>query len=227
MKDQITMLVNSCDKNSFLWEPFAGMFHIHWDKEIDIEKYILSETESADIDGFEFILGGKNSWSTNVLYALDQIKTKYVFWWIEDFFMRNMMLKQSFEGFLYFLEKYNADKLVVHYPHAELKLIPQELEYNLYRMAQDSPYTTTLQPSIWNVEHFKSCLIDGENPWQFELGGSERLNKRNHNILLYMISGLDHERWHNEALHRGEKTDHYYRLLKQFNLEHLIQEDNT
>lgn len=218
MKDQITMLVNTCDKNSFLWKPFYELFNIYWDKSVDIDKYILGETDSIDLDGFEFILPGKNAWSDNLLYALDKIKTKYVFWWIEDFFMINTINKQSFESFLYLLEEYNADKLVVHYPHSELKLTPLLPEYNIFTMDQDSPYTTTLQPSLWNVEHLKSCLISNENPWKFEIEGSQRLNARGHTILLFM----NETRWHLEALSRGTPTPEYYSLLKYHNLDYLI-----
>lgn len=218
MKEKITMLVNSCDKNSHLWKPFSALFNLYWDKNIDIKKYILSETIVDNIEGFDFILAGKNSWTKCVLHALNQIKTKYVFWWIEDFFMIDTIKYDSFETFIYLMEHYGADKFVIHHPHAELKLSPLLPEHNIFTMNSDSPYTTTLQPSIWDVEHFKSCLLDDETPWQFELQGSERLNARTHTILLYQTPS----RWHYEALYKGNPTPEYYHIINHHNLQHLI-----
>lgn len=218
MTFDLSIVVNSCDKYNFLWTPFSELFNQYWDKEIDVPKYILGETQSAKIDGFDFILPGKNSWTHNVKFALDSIKTKYVLWINDDYFFVRTLFKDNFECFFYLIDHYNCDKFIIHYPHAELKLNNLLDEYQIYSMSQDSPYTTTLQSSIWNVELFKWCLKENETPWQFELNGTERLNKKGHTILLKLIQ----ERWYWEAMTKGKFNPEYYHILNSHNKSHLI-----
>lgn len=217
MTFDFSIIVNSCDKYKFLWKPFVELFEIYWDKNIDVPKYILGETISENIDGFFFILPGKNIWSDNVIYALNMITTKYVLWLNDDYFLIKTIPKETFEEYFYLIDHYNADKLVIHYPHSELKLIPILKDYGIYRMDQDSPYTTTLQSSLWKAEHFKSCLIKGETPWEFELKGTERLNSQPHMILHHLI-----DRWYFEAMTKGKFNKEYYDILKFHGKEHLI-----
>ncbi len=90
----------------------------------------------------------------------------------------------------------------------------------MYRLHQHSLYTISMQASIWNKNFFKSCLIKHghENPWEFEVNGSTRLNStQTHNILF----DKQEEPWYNEAMRKGQFTQEYHDILKKENLHEI------
>jgi len=219
MNLDFTILVSTCDKYRFLWKPFSELFNLYWDKNIDVEKYFVGETVEENISGFKFLNPGKQkTWSEGMFSALNKVKTKYVLLILDDYFFVKKIPLDTFECYLYLLENYKADKLSIHYPHAELKLTSVIEEFDIYKMDQNSPYTTTTQSSLWNVEFFKSCLSKNESIWQFEIEGTKRLNERKHTILLHQII----DRWYYEAMSKGKFNPEYYYILNRHNLSSLI-----
>jgi len=221
MKFDLTVLIATCDKYNFLWNPFSELFNLYWDKNIEVKKCFVGETIKGDISDFTFLTPGKfpnNAWSDRIKCALDQIETKYVLLLLDDYFLVKTNPIENFETYFYLLEHYQADKLSIHYPHEELKLTPLIKEFDIYQMDQDSPYTTTTQSSIWNVEFFKSCLEDNQSIWQFEIEGSKKLNDRGHKILFHQII----DRWYFEAMTKGKFNPEYYHILNHHNLSNLI-----
>lgn len=228
MTFDLTVLVGSCDKYSYLWSPFAFLFNTHWDQSIDVPKFILTETKSENLPGFQFICSEKDrpgpapsqkNWSNAVLTALNQITTKYVLWMQDDYFLVRTLGKETFESYFYLMEHYKADKLAIHYPHTELKLTPLIPEFSIYTMDQDSPYTNTLQSAIWNVEFFKRCLLPNESPWEFELLGGVRTNANPHTILLHQIV----PNWYYDVVQKGIRHEKYESILRAHNRPDLIR----
>lgn len=213
----ITLLVGTCDKYSFLWNKFAILFDRYWDKNINISRFFLSETQNFDDFGFQSILPGKIPYSDCLKYALDKVDTDYVLWMQDDYFLRKTIDRSKFEFYMS-LMTYGVDRLGIHEDsnlYSKSRLIK-----NVYRLHQNSMYTISMQASIWNVNFFKSCLIQegSENPWEFEVEGSSRLNSSKlHNILF----DKQDSPWYNEAMRKGQFTEEYHKILEEEGLHDI------
>jgi len=209
----ITLLVGTCDKYSHLWNTFSILFDKYWDNTINIPRYFLSETEEFNDYGFKSILPGKISYSDCLKYALDRVDTKYVLWMQDDYFLRKTIDKSQFDFYMSLMNT-GVDRFGIHEDSEFYS--KSHIINNIYRLHQNSLYTISMQASIWNVDFFKSCLIEdgSENPWEFELNGTERLNVRPHNILF----DKQNPAWYNEAMRKGSFTPEYYSIIKQENL---------
>jgi hypothetical protein len=207
----ITLLVGTCDKYQHIWKYFGELFERYWDKNIEIQKYFLSETKSFDDYGFKSILPGNIPYSDCLKYALDIVDTKYILWMQDDYFLRKKIYKSKFNTYISLMD-YGVDRLGIH---EDSYLYNKSYSANnFYRLHQFSLYTISMQASIWNKEFFKSCLIPvgSENPWEFEINGSFRLNtSRQHNI----VFDKQQEPWYKEAMKKGKFTDDYYKILEE------------
>lgn len=210
MKYKFTILVGTCDKYSFIWDDFASLFNRYWDSNIKVDKYFLSETESKNIDGFRFFTPGKISYSDCLIYALNKIKTPYVLWLQDDYFLRKTIDNKKFKYYFDFIEKNNVDRFGIKDDskyYTKSKFIDE-----IWKIDPKSQYTISMQASIWNVDYFKKCLKLNETPWQFELNGTSRINNNNMSNNLYFE--LQSSPWYLEAMKKGAMTDNYYKIKK-------------
>lgn len=204
----LTVLIGSCDKYFFLWSDFAWRFNnfIGQFMEPNIDKYIISETIAYSGTDFKTILCGKIPYSTCLGTALEKVKTKYVLWLQDDYFITNS-LTRGIEWYISIMNEHNIDRIGI-YPDYPLTHFDGEL-MGLKRLGPNCRYSISMQASIWNTEFFKKCLGPTETPWEFELNGTKRLNKTSHNSYLHIV-----ERWYLEACKKGTLTANYYRLRR-------------
>jgi hypothetical protein len=213
IKSDLSVLVSSCDKYSHLLPYFTFLFDKYWGPKKEYKKYISTESIVLEHPDYSPILTNISSWSDSIIESISNIQTKYVFIILEDFFLVREISKDTIEKSLKIIRKENVDKYVYHYPHVafEGKLDQTQYSSNVYKIQQDSEYTLSLQPSIWKVDFLKKCLIKGESPWDFEIKGSDRINKMiQHKIYMELIP----YGYHREAMSRGEFTPEYYKILE-------------
>ena len=54
-------------------------------------------------------------------------------------------------------------------------------QYDLFERT-DPQYSLSLQAAVWNRQLLLDVLVPGETPWEVELNGSERLNKKGYRV---------------------------------------------
>lgn len=207
----ITLLVGTCDRYSFLWQNFCILFDRYWDKSINIDKYFVSETIPCNEYGFKTILPGKIPYSDCLKYAISFVNTKYILWMQDDYFLQKTIDKSIFQYYMSIINN-GIDRFGIH-EDSEFYSKTHVIN-DIYRIQQNSLYTISMQASIWNKDFFKSCLIESgsENPWEFEINGSQRLNSSKiHNILF----DKQQEPWYKEAMRKGQFTQDYYSILEK------------
>ena len=69
-----------------------------------------------------------------------------------------------------------------------------------------------MQASLWNVNFMYKCFKDNETPWEFEVDGSERLNRSKNHRIFYAAQDPP---WYLEACRKGAFTDDYYNICKE------------
>jgi hypothetical protein len=183
------ILVGSCDKYHYLWNHFNYLFHKYWDNSIDVKKYIITQETDARLHKFETIKVKNGTFSIGVKKAIDKIKPKNILW-LQD----------------------SAGRFGIHDDSAFYAKLP--VYKNIYKFHQQSLYTISLQASFWNTNFLYSCFDkdNEEDPWQFEVEGSERLNK---NCLHRIFFAMQEKPWYLEACRKGKFTEDFYNICKQ------------
>lgn len=187
--NNLTLLVGTCDDYSFLWKNFIKLCNKYWEPEC--KKMIVSEELKHDYHSYEFITPGNNiNWSDRMIHAINQIKTDFIFFVLEDYFLKEKISNQSIIESINFLEKENANKLVfTTIPFGFYKLF--HIKDDLYKMQDDSDYLTSVQPAIWRKSFLLKCLQKNWNPWEFEIYGTNLIRNQDNKIYLkYKIDSI-------------------------------------
>lgn len=213
VNNDITLLIGTCDKYSFLWEEFVYLFNKYWDSSIPIDKYFMTESETdKTLNGFEFIKNDKIPYSNRLMSTLEKISTPYVLWMQDDYFLRKTLPKKTFDNYLKFTKENNLDRFGIC---EDSKYYTKKyIKDDIFKLDQNSEYTLSMQCSIWDTEFFKSCLEPNESIWDFEIKGTQRLNNLTHNTYI----APQNPPWYLEAMRKGEYTEWYYNIKKEENI---------
>lgn len=206
----LSLLVGSCDKYSFIWDKFFKLFDKYWDHSITIDKYFVTEHKPAFHKDFRPLCVGNYIWTKFARLALQQINTDYILWMQDDYFLRKTISAEQFSNYMNFVETNNVDRLGIH-GHSNLYSYVDPSG----RLTQNSLYTASLQASIWNKKILLSLLEQNdETNWRFEIDGTIRFNQTQHKVYV----SVQQESWYLEALKQGSYTQDYFNICKEENL---------
>jgi len=179
--EDVTIIVSSCDKYAELWEPFSKLLFKYWPSLKTYNKHVpvilITNKKSFSFKGIQnFQTGEDKSWSDNMLQVLSHVKTKYVLYLQEDYFLSQPVNNE----FLYYLiKKMKQD----HIPYIQLnqdsasyadtqKSFPTVK--NSIVKSQYLGYRTALQAAFWQKDVFEWLIKKKESPWEFESYGGMR-----------------------------------------------------
>lgn len=182
MKNDITLLIGTCDRYSFLWDNFVTLCDKYWN--VDCQKIFAGETKQVQKKGYYTSMCGRRSWSDIIKITLDYIKTEYVFFILEDCFLHTHITENFIERGISFLKENGANKLVYTSAYCEYYNI-SHYDKNIFKMLDNSDYLTTMQPAIWKTDFLKKCLLSNMNPWQFETDGTNLIKNNDNRIYIY------------------------------------------
>lgn len=171
MTEQFAILITSCDKYSDLWEGFFSQ--LNKNLSLPLKKYLLSNHNIYDgkfSNQVETICIGEDlNWSDGLKRCLEQIPERKLLVILEDFFISKAIDKHFMLNAINF--SINQDAQILH-----CEKVPGSVKSNFSSYAKcepGSPYLISVC-AIWDREYLNSLLINGENPWQFEVFGSYR-----------------------------------------------------
>lgn len=196
--NDITILVNSCDLYEDAWDPFFKLLKIQWP---ECEKYsIVLNTETKKYNckflDVNTICGGANiPWSKRLKKVLSQIKTEFVLYFLEDFFLMSPVSTESFEKALQLIRQ---DEQIGYIG----------LKYNERHIFKDESKKDLSQPffnkddlvkanrvnsmtAIWRRDWLISLIRNHETPWEFEIYASKRSMRTNKTVLIINNDVLD------------------------------------
>ncbi len=189
-KNICSMLVTSCDSYEDAWNPFFQLLHIMWP---DLEYPIYLNTESKeyhnDIIDVKVLhpfntmdeKGKPISWSRRLREILNQIDSKYILFFLEDFFLMSPVRADIVENSIEYMEK-NSDVVMVDYfsePHDD-RVVMNEFSYT----SRDYDYGINAMAALWRKDFLLQILRD-ENPWDFEFNATRRWWKTDQKILTH------------------------------------------
>lgn len=183
-KDDLTILVVSTKSYSDLWEGFFSCKENFWN-DCPYHTVLSTDVNNYTRQGVEVISTGTYSeWSVRAKNALNKIKTKYVCFLLEDFYITKKVDTKKIEQALEIMKRDN----IRHYKLFSLSKIKtptyKENEYIL-TIPESLPYGLSLIAGIWEKDFFLQKIGNGiYNPWKFEVDRLEEEKKSNGSMRL-------------------------------------------
>ena len=170
--NNLTVIVNSCDKYDDLWQPFFQLFKKYGGELAKCPIVLNTESKKFAYEGLNIVCPNNYSedvaWGKRLRDTLKTIKTDYVFFLLDDFFLQSEVDEEVFLNCIKWLDE-NAKVGAFNFisiekakaEHADFKgfcLMPNNLAYRL-----------NAQACIWRKEFLFNSLLDNESPWDCEV----------------------------------------------------------
>lgn len=185
-KNNVALLVHSCDRYEFLFKGFAFFFSKYWDFDINCNYYFATEEKVVRVKGFENICSGKGEWADRLARILkEKISEKYILYFQEDMWL-NKNINASFFNQLFKLTEKNNWKQVKLHSSEIYQTNPTDFFIDGFNIARldnkNSDFLMSHQVTLWNKDFLLKQLHKQEHPWRNERKGTIRLRKLNPEI---------------------------------------------
>lgn len=183
----VTILVNSCDLYEDAWNPFFRLLQIQWP---NCPKNIILNTESKIYKDSYFNVKSiyppkEMKWGERLIYALNKIDSKYILFFLEDFFLLDKVNEEIIASAIKCMQE-NQDVGVIKF----IPNIPENwYDKNIVLNDYFSPIPVDFRArnaglaAIWRKDYYLKLLRPFEDPWEFELFGAIRSRKYPEKIL--------------------------------------------
>lgn len=186
----IPVLVVSCDKREWLWEPWYRCWKEHAPNVGPV--FLLVGDKRAEFDGVEVINTSTDHWGDSIRHGIEGVQGDRVLLTLDDFFLTENAAKVDWD----FIASTSEPVVGVH-PDSSLYR-SEPIGNRLRRFLPSSPYQASLQPTVWDVDVLRSLLVGNEGPWAFEKHGNARLI--NQGIVRHFLEAD----WYVHAVRKGE-----------------------
>ena len=172
-KDNIAILIVSCDAYADLWQPLISSLRRHW-QNCPYKIYLSTNYLKPHFNGISVLPVGEDiSWSDNLRFALSLIEEQNVLLHIDDLIHCDDVdvegLRKIFNWFIASGAKY------VKCYSTNLQKKPNK---QLVRLVEKGGlYRISTVFTLWEKNTLLSLLRPGENAWEFEVLGSERADR--------------------------------------------------
>lgn len=170
MSQSFAVLVLSCDKYADVWPAFFKCFRENFPAG-DWPVYLGSNTQKCNEPGVVTILSGSDpDWSTSYKRILEKIPQKKVFVILEDLFLSSKVDENVLAALVNFMFEKDANH--IRYWGRPAPDFPTDNPL-IGECARGAPYRSTVC-GFWDRDYLLKLLLEGENPWNFEILGSYR-----------------------------------------------------
>lgn len=177
LKDDCSLLLNTCDGYSDCWDAFFKLWKIQWP---DFDMDVVINTESLDYSFPPFrikTVHNKDPWGNRLIGALDSIDKKYVLFCLEDFLIESPVAVEEIEKCYNYMEENGDIACFSFYPTEDENNIRSEKYAGFEKRPQKGEYRLNCQIALWNREKLRSYIRRHESPWEWELYGSRRSSR--------------------------------------------------
>lgn len=170
MSQSFAVLVLSCDKYADVWPAFFKCFRENFPAG-DWPVYLGSNTKECTEPGVITVLSGSDpDWSTSYKRILEQIPQKKILVILEDLFLSSRVELNELTTLVDFMFEKDANH--IRYWARPLPDLPTGNPL-IGECTKGTPYRSTVC-GLWDRDYLLKLLLEGENPWNFEILGSYR-----------------------------------------------------
>lgn len=218
-------MMSTCDKYEDVWELFFWFFKKQWHN-CPYDFYMVTETKkySDEYLNIKMINYNSNSWSVRLKAALKRIDTEFVILLLEDFFLQEAVLQDEIERCLELMKNDNKISVIDFEQDEKSYGLPYPSNNNYCERNIKSMYFLNCQASIWRRKDLIRFLSPYEDPWQFEIFGSQRVKIYNKRFLLHCngnkVFTYDADPVTGYGCHGGKWLKSNVSLFKRFGIEY-------
>lgn len=166
--NNLTILVVSYDGYKDLWPDFFKCKRENW-PDCPYETVLSNNSEPFSFENVRVINCGDDAlWSQRTIKALENIKTKYVLFMLEDFYISRPVDTSLVEGIIGLMQREGIKyyKLLTILPFRTPKYKRFD---HLHVIPANYKYGISLMAAVWDTEFLKEKVGSGNyNPWKFE-----------------------------------------------------------
>ena len=206
LKNNVAVLISSCDSCNDLWEPFFTLFFRYW-PDCPYPVYLSTNHRNYEHPRVTTIkVGDDTDWSTGFRCALEQIQHPYLIVMMEDFLPIKTVNATMIERLVCYMEKKKAGYLrLFPCPGPDL---PCDDNQEVGEISKGADYRLSLQAAVWDKQTLLGLLREGESAWELELNGTKRTNDLDVPFLSvigdspipYFCTGVVKGKWVKEAV---------------------------
>lgn len=176
--NKCTIVINTCDAYSDVWELFFKAFEEYW---MDCEYKIVLNTEKLKCNLSNVITHNFNeistldNWGKRFKKTLQDIDSDFVIMLYDDFVLEAEVNKEKIRQCINWMEeKKNQDICAFYFIHSQNKNIDDGKFEGFVRLPIKADYKLNSAPAIWRRDKLISFIEDNDSPWAWEFFASYR-----------------------------------------------------
>lgn len=172
-RNDITILVNSCDAYEDIWDPFFRLFRVYWE-DCPYEIVLNTESKKYELEGINiqclqlYSENKKVPYGKRILEHLKYVKTKYVLILIDDFFLNDYVDNNEIEKCRTWMEDNQNIAAFFFAPVKDQGNIVSEKYKGYEKRPKVGVYKVSFQAALWRTTDFIESWKKHENPWEWE-----------------------------------------------------------
>jgi hypothetical protein len=186
IKENISVIIGSCDSYEPLWKNFQICFNNTWSH--STSNFFITENKTVPLytnQEFISVLSTKQNWGARMLDGINACKTKYIFFILEDYFFTYSYSAEQLEEYINIMNLNSIDRLQIS-PSGFQHYIKINNSEKYLKFSKNSLYSISMQPSIWNKEYLQYVLSPEYSPWDFEIIGSQKISQDSYNHKIFI-----------------------------------------
>ena len=206
MRNKVSLLVHTFDGYQHFWPGMLYTLDFYWNFD-SVPVYFATEemdrsSLKIDCKGIDyqidprinFITAGKGEFSDRFIKAIREIDSEWIIYIQEDMWLKRELSIDLINELIECAESENADSIKIHavlYYYNQYRLEKTEYKIrgkNVLRYSQGDNFLLSHNATIWKKDYILRHQREGENPWENEIKGSERMSSEQHNHLHYNIN---------------------------------------
>jgi hypothetical protein len=224
IKNNFSILINTCDNFEDCWEPFFRLFKSYW-PDYKGKIYLNTEYKEYSYSGLDIVStkvcevnnvakDKRATWSECLMWALQQIGTDLVLYMQEDYFLKGGVKNNLVEDFATLMLG-NTDIKCIHLTDQSVITTEKSKFENLHSVALNQRYRVSCQAALWRKSELTGIIRVKESAWEFEEFGSKRsallggnyyavdpgwVKLNEFEIIPYVFTGIIQGRWFEEVI---------------------------
>ena len=174
-----SIIVNSCDKYSDLWESHFALLREYWQGELPPTYLVTDQITDKCFAGVE-ILVFNGDVPARLLQACKMIESNRVLITLDDYFVIGNIYGETINYLVNYTVENKIDYLRIYDRRYTKAKHYQDVKI-MKKLDLDEKYAISLYPAIWDKSFFEYCAENDGNVWGFEPGLTEKAKLYNAN----------------------------------------------
>ena len=170
VNNNLTLLIMSCDNFSDLWDGQIKQIEKFWKEH---PKKIILVSDKKTLKQYSNVkiiaLNIEMEWSERLNWALKEIKTEYVFFTLDDYYLIDNVKNDILNTYVDLMEKESYDYIRLRKRRKKDTEESIDNYYKLRNLNPDSNYAINFYAGLWKKDFLDYCSLKHKNAWQLEV----------------------------------------------------------